>query len=95
MGVDRVAADLGRCRLGACQNKWVQTGARWVQAGCLLGQGALGIQKEGSVPSSRCWCSCLAASGRFRTVSEVFLGEAPRQMSRRCSTSRVMGEVGS
>lgn len=44
---------LGGCKLGACKTKWAQAGTcgtKWVKAGCLLGQGALGIQKERSGP---------------------------------------------
>ena len=53
MGVGWVPEGLGGCKLGACDTKWAQAGTcgtRWVKAGCLLGHGALGIQKERSGP---------------------------------------------
>lgn len=53
MGIVWVPEGLGGCKLGACETKWAQVGTcgtRWVKAGCLLGQGALGIQKERFAP---------------------------------------------
>lgn len=67
MGVVWVPEGLGGCKLGACETKWAQAGAcgtRWVplRSGCPW-------NPEGKICStSRSWCLCLGASGRFRSV---------------------------